>query len=411
MSQRKHFDVVIVGGGMVGLCLALAIKDFLRVAIIESRALTQNNNEQQHDLRALSLAHSTQQILAALDIWPEIKHAAIPLREIHISERGRFGVTRLKSEEYHYEQFGAVVPAQLLGNVLLEKARQSPQIEFIAPAIIDSIVADSAQAYLTGKELDLSCEIAVIASGANSPIAKNAGFVYHTENKGQQALVTTVQVSKPQAFVAYERFIKQGIIALLPLAESYYGLVWAAPEADVQALQNRSEINFLAALQTTFGYRVGRFEKLITLRQNYPLQTIVAQKEISDRAILLGNAAHTLHPAAAQGLNLALRRAAVLAEELVRARSLQQDLANPEVLGRYIERTQQDTKQVMRFTDGLVKLFSHDNDLLGKLRGLGLFLFDRATPLKRTFTQQAMGLSNSASCLTHGQSLSEEMFV
>jgi len=290
-----------------------------------------------------------------------------------------------------------------------------PEIELIAPAKIEKLMYDEARAYLVGKSAEndftISSELVIIANGANSELAQKAGVQYQTQEVTQHALVSTIEVSQATPGVAYERFVNQDILALLPLPDNKYGVVWTAKNAEIDHLKSLPEKDFLKRLQDTFGYRVGRFKQIVSARQAYPLQSVIAQNEVKSRAIVLGNAAHTLHPAAGQGLNLALRRTAVLAEELVKARLNSYDLANPETLGRYIERTQSDVKNVAQFTSSLVSLFSHDAKLLSHLRGLGLFLFDRAIPLKTHFVEQAMGVANSHSLLSNGQALTHEILA
>lgn len=402
-KQRMH----IVGGGMVGLCLALALKDVLDIKILEMRAW-EKDNEKDKDIRALALSYSSIQILKSLQVWSSLESFSTPLKEIHVSEQSRFGVTRLSAKEAGYEQLGAIVPAHVLGQALMQ-AVMDAGINLIAPANIEKVdvTQDKAEIYVnnTLEETDLL----VIANGANSALASQLGIGYEIDDRHASALVSVVEVSCENKNVAYERFVEGGIIALLPLSENRYGVVWTTDAQKNLRLMHLDDHTFLEALQKSFGYRVGRFKKMHAKRVAYPLNTILAQKEVMGRAVVLGNAAHTIHPAAGQGLNLALRRMAVFAEEIAKAALAGESISHPEVLGRYLERTYSDKNNVISFTKGLVTFFSHEEKLLASIRSLGLFCLDRAKPIKQMFVKNAMGIVPDSALMTQGVAIKEAL--
>jgi 2-octaprenyl-6-methoxyphenol hydroxylase len=250
----------------------------------------------------------------------------------------------------------------------------------------------------------LSTKLLVVADGARSPIREQLGIRTTQHDYEQTAIITNVSTEYLPNQIAYERFTAQGPIALLPITDNRYSLVWTQPNAEVPTVMSGSDEEFLAQLQEAFGYRQGRFTK-VGKRAAYPLVLVKTTSEIAERTLILGNASHAIHPVAGQGLNLSLRDVAVLADLLAEAVAQGDDVGASTLLMKYSDARQQDYRQTITYTDSLVRLFSNDHGLLGHLRAGGLSVMDRVPPLRRWVTKQSMGINQRKARLARGAEL------
>ncbi len=406
--MADEFDVLIVGAGPVGASLGCALGDSgLRVGILEATSWG-GVAQPSYDDRPLALSLGTRRILGSLGLWSGIADDATPIRHIHISERSRFGVTRIGAEEQGVDALGYVLSARALGAVLRERLEALSSIPRICPARATHISREddalTVQYTLGDRQESCRTKLLVAADGGQSSVRELLGIGVRKRPYGQMALAANVTPSRRHANIAYERFSPTGPLALLPMANNHCGLVWTMGEEQAKACAKLSEHEFLQRLGEQFGSRLGEFRQ-VGKRAVYPLALLRAERQICERAAILGNAAHTLHPVAGQGFNLGLRDVAALAEILVDGLANGEDPGSAALLEEYARWRQQDQRQTSAFTDGLIRIFCNDLPLLSPLRGLALLGMDLAGPLKARLARQAMGLAGRLPRLSRGLAL------
>jgi 2-octaprenyl-6-methoxyphenol hydroxylase len=406
-EKRGDYDVVIVGGGLVGASLALALgRGGVRVAIVEAHAVDAEA-QPSFDDRALALAWGSRLIFDALGLWEEIAPEAEPIRRIHVSDRGHFGATRMAAEEEGVEALGYVVVARAIGQALMRRIETQEAVDYLAPASFEALQTQAQGVTLharTGTDrLALSARLLVAADGARSPVREALGIAERVRDYGQTAVTTNVQTSAPRPGLAFERFAASGPVAMLPMREGRYGVVWTVDLDRQDEVMALDDAGFAEALQAHFGYRLGRIER-VGRRSAYPLVQVLAEEQVRPRAVVIGNAAHALHPVAGQGFNLSLRDVAALAELIIEAVDHDDDPGAEPMLERYLERRRGDHRAVTIFGDLLVGLFSNRVPGLAQLRGLGLVGLDLIDPLRHALARRAMGLGRPAMRLARGLS-------
>lgn len=395
--MAHDYDVIIVGGGLVGASFACALADTpLRIAVIEAVPYTAPA-QPSFDDRSVALAYASRIILTALRVWPRIAPDDLsPINAIHISDRGRPGSTHLHARDADTEALGYVVPARVLGAALIAQMRTARNVETLSPANltalrveIDAAVATIASG--TGTR-EIRARLVIAADGARSQVRSLLGIEAKTLDYGQTAIVTNALPGLPHKGVAFERFTPSGPLAVLPHTQGRCAIVWSVAPTRAQALLALDDAAFLQALQTEFGSRLGRFSTL-GARQSYPLSLTQVAQTVHARVALIGNAAHTLHPVAGQGFNLGLRDVVTLAE-LVRDAALNGiDIGHADLLVRYRAWRARDTRAMTAFTDGLVRLFSNDRLPLVAARNAALLAIDLVPPAKRALLRRTMGLA------------------
>ena len=398
----KEVDIAIVGGGMVGASFALALRATkLRVLLIESippDSLAQPS----FDERTTALGNGSRQIFESLGVWQAMAAEASPIRSIHVSDAGRFGVARLDAGEQGVPAFGYVVPNRTIGRVLWKALREAPNLTLAVPAQVRAATLRDESVLLdvtteAGTEF-IQASVAVAADGAGSVLRASAGIDATIEDYEQVAIVVNAATERPNTGEAFERFTPSGPLAVLPTAGGGYTVVWAVRPQRAAELMALDETKFAAELMSAFGWRAGRWTR-IGKRNTYPLTLSRAAETVAGRVVLIGNAAQALHPVAGQGFNLGLRDAATLAEMLASA-AASPDFA--ELLGRFAAWRAEDRQGVTRFTDGLVKLFGSDLPGLGLVRNFGLLLFDLSPAAKRALSRVSWGFAGRMPRLARG---------
>ena len=398
----KQWDVVIVGGGMVGASFALALRTTkLRTLLIEGVS-PESAAQPSFDERTTALGNGSRQIFESLGVWQAMAPEASPIRSIHVSDAGRFGVARLVASEQGVPAFGYVVPNRTIGRVLWQALRDSPNVTLAVPAQVNAAsLRDEAvelEVIANGSTESIRASVAVAADGAGSVLRASAGIEADIEDYEQVAIVVNATTDKPNTGDAYERFTPSGPLAVLPTAGGGYTVVWAVRPERAKALTALDDEAFAAELLAAFGWRVGRWTR-VGRRNTYPLALSRAAETVAGRVVLIGNAAQALHPVAGQGFNLGLRDAATLAEMLAGAAAAP-DFA--ELLARFAEWRAEDRKGVTRFTDGLVKLFGSDLPGAGLVRNFGLLLFDMSPAAKRALSRVSWGFAGRMPRLARG---------
>ncbi|MBL4606463.1 MAG: 2-octaprenyl-6-methoxyphenyl hydroxylase [Pseudomonadales bacterium] len=401
----KKYDVLIVGGGMVGasLACALAAKTSLSIGVIEAKKLPQKTKAgdlSQHfnpsyDERSTALSLGSCRYLDTIGLWQSLQQHVEKIHHIHVSEQGKFGVTRLEKEEEGVEFLGAVVENAWLGVVLGAAMAAHSSISLHSPALLESLHPGDEGYHVcieeNGQSEKIQCGLLVVADGANSTCCKMLSIAQTQEDYDQTALVTNLTPKNPHQNIAYERFTRTGPMALLPLRDERLALVLTLPTEELEHYQAMSDSEFMHAVDQAIGGRCGGFSK-VGKRVSYPLRLIRAEQQIIPGCVVIGNAAHSLHPIAGQGFNLSLRDVAILTEEIMDATDKKTALGNFSVLQRYIERRDLDQRATIQFSDKLQKLFTANVPGLGIARSAGLTVFDSWPTGKRALARQAMGL-------------------
>lgn len=391
-------QISIVGGGMVGASLALALQPHAarcgwRINLIEAQPPADGHAQPSFDARSTALSHGSRLLFEQLGIWHELAGRVEPIRQIHVSDRGHPGVTRLSAEKERVPALGYVVENAVLGQVLLA-ALDPAVVRWQAPArVVRAEPARSGwlmQVEEHGQVHEQATDLLVVADGGRSGLLEQLGIHRQVRPYGQTAIIANITSSQGHDGVAYERFTRSGPLALLPMSGGRSALVWTQPEAQADEVMACSDAAFLEALQDAFGFRMGALKR-VGQRHAYPLSLIEAEEQVRSGLVVLGNAAHSLHPIAGQGFNLSLRDAVALADTLIGADANQSpgDLA---LLNRYFSNQRQDQQQTIAFSDWLTRLFSNRRPVLAAGRNLGLLGMDIVAPLKSVFARQAMGL-------------------
>ncbi|MBR9827895.1 MAG: 2-octaprenyl-6-methoxyphenyl hydroxylase [Oceanospirillales bacterium] len=412
----QQYDLIIIGGGMVGASLAAALLPVARelelnMALIEAQPLPAAGEPvytPSYDARSTALAQGVRTLYQRMGLWSALEAHLTPIAQIHVSDRGRFGCTRLHAQEEGVPALGYVVENHWLGQVLIShlQAHAGDRLTLISSAEVQALTptatGNEIRLHTATGEQHLRAELVVMADGGRSTLRERLGIHYREQAYGQHALVANVSLDRAHANIAYERFTEAGPLALLPGetldGQTRCGLVWTlADDAldDVLALDDRA---FLARLQTAFGYRAGRFTA-VGERHHYPLKLTLADEQVRTGLVVLGNAAHALHPIAGQGYNLALRGVVALADVIIARRRAGLPLGALDGLQAFVEQRRQDQQRTIAFSDRTLKLFTSDNPLLRLGRGLGLQLLDSCPAGKTLFARAAMGLDQPAARL------------
>lgn len=393
---KPQYDVLIAGGGMVGASAAIALAGLgLDIAVIEAvpvRAAEQPS----YDDRATAFSLGSRRILEQMDLWPALAGQATPIRHIHVSERGRFGISRLHAADEGVDALGYIIPNRVFGTAIGERLGQLANVSLLCPARVERVEATPAavEATLTVNDRAAAtrAKLIVIADGARSPLRAQFGIGATEHDYGQSAIIANVTPSEHHGYWAYERFTPQGPVAMLPMSEGRVGAVWTVAAEAAETAVNLDDATFLHSLQELFGYRLGRFLRA-GRRQAYPLKLVHATAQVAPRAALVGNAAHSLHPVAGQGFNLSLRDVATLAEVVGAALARGEDAGSQTALEAYAARRRRDQRLTVGITDGLARLFRPRFAPLALARNVGLIGFDALPWPKRLFARQTMGLT------------------
>lgn len=399
-------DIVIAGGGMIGSSLALALAPLgLRITVVEAIA-PGAAAQPSFDDRSTALSRSTQRMFEAMGLWPQIVAASTPIRHIHVSDKGRFGFSHIDADEQNVEALGYVVINRVLGDVLRDAVANTGNVDVRCPARITGVDVDANRAQARIEELDgkhdtLSAKLLVAADGANSTVREMLGITADQSHYDQYAVIGNLLPEKSIRNVAYERFTDAGPLALLPIADNRAAFIWTVSGADAVRVMALDDTAFRDELQAQFGYRLGQLSK-IGKRAAYPLVLSKAVRLTSTRSVVVGNAAHGLHPVAAQGFNLGLRDVASLCDCIADQLADAGDIGAATMLDAYAEWRASDQKKLVRFTDGLVRLFGSRKPPIRVLRNLGMLGFDFIPGVRAEFARQTMGLAGRLPRLSRG---------
>lgn len=401
VSVKKSYPVVIVGGGMAGASLALALaRQGIECAVFEAFA-PNTQSQPSFDDRTVALSAASLNILRHLDV--PVQQVSEPIDNIHVSDEGHFGFARLNAEDIGVERLGAVVENWQLGNALHRKIEAVAGIDYVTPATVTYLEQDAQQVKLrielAESTTEVCAQLVVLADGARSPLRHMLHIDSDIRDFETSALVCNLTTQLPHDNCAYERFTADGPLALLPLTQKRLALVWSKPREQVEDYLAMSDEQFAQALQETFGARLGRITK-VGQRKSFPLIQQKAQTLFRGRCVLIGNAAQSLHPIAGQGFNLGLRDVAVLSQHLSQA----SDYGAYETLSAYQTERESDREQTLCVTESLARLFSNNWAPLSLTRNILLKALDTMPVAKGLFAEQAMGFNfNNSELAAHDE--------
>lgn len=382
--------VLIVGGGLVGASLAIALDAAGIAATLVETAAPRADAQPSYDERNLALARATVNGLEAIGVWRHAVARATPIRHIHVSRAGEFGSARIDADSQGVNALGWTLPARELGAALLRRLDECSRLTRLAPATLSALQPLAggwrAQVQTADGEHSLDTPLLVGADGTQSFVRAQLGIAVEQHDYRQTLFVCTVTPERDHANRAYERFADDGPVALLPLAERRCGLVLTVPADEADAVAALDDAGFLELAQRRFGWRLGRLSRP-GKRHPYPIHRVAAAQLTAPRAVLVGNAAQTVHPIGAQGFNLGLRDALTLAELVAAA----PDPGAAGLLERYAARRAPDREGTMAMSHGLVRLACLSQPLLAPLRSLALLACDRLPPLQRVLARRGMG--------------------
>jgi 2-octaprenyl-6-methoxyphenol hydroxylase len=402
----QEFDVAIVGGGMVGASCALALAGSGRSVVLIEGIAPDSAAQPSFDERTTALGNASRRIFEGLGIWEHLAPHAAAIRAIHVSEAGRLGFARLNAAAQGIDAFGYVVANRVIGAALWKalgnasgvsaRVPARPQRVVIAPEAVTLVIVDAA-----GARAELQARVVVAADGAHSIVRAAARIDASVEDYGQVALVVNVQADRPHDGTAFERFASAGPLAVLPLNDGSFTVVWTVAPEHAARLLGLGDAAFLSELQACFGWRAGCFVRA-GRRASYALNLTRAAASVALRTALIGNAAQALHPVAGQGFNLGLRDAAMLAELIAADDG---DPGAAALLQQFAAWRASDRSGVIRFTDGLIKIFGDTRGSVAVLRSLGLLLFDLAPPAKSALARVSAGFGGPSPRLARGLAL------
>ena len=409
-------NVIIAGGGHVGLSFALLLAaQGIASTIVERnkypKLSPKEDAKRTHylDSRNTALSRRTVQIYQEINLWDQLQSQACRIDSVQVSEQGSFGYAQLNKEEEKVESFGQVMENAWLGRKLLLAVQQSPLIDLIDGANVTDVEQSATSVTLTydtdtKQQQTLSADLLVACDGRDSTVRNLLGIGTKDYDYGQTAIVGVVQTDKPHEHVAIERFSPAGPLAVLPLTDAEgdgnnpvqagyrRSVVWVCKSGEEQQYLDDDAL-FMATLQKAFGQRAGTFVEA-GRRGAYPLTRVLANKQVEGRVVIMGNAAHTLHPVAGQGFNLCMRDAHVLAKMLGNQVLRGEDIGESSMLKAYERARQKDQKRVIRFCDAVVHGFTHPNPAVKLARNVALIAFDKLPNVKPLVANYAMGLKS-----------------
>ena len=397
--MSKHYDIIIVGAGMVGATLACGLAEEaeqLKIAIIDANEPKFDWDKNSYDMRVSAITRASQTLLKNVGAWDKIVEQRIsPYQDMFVWDAGANGELHFDSADMGEADLGHIIENRVIVKALHQRIKEFPQIELLCPAKLEKIEFNQDSSVLTLEDkTELTASLVVAADGSRSWVRQQADIAVKGWDFDQAALVTTVKTEKHHQDTAWQRFLTTGPLAFLPLTDGYSSIVWSTSPAEAQRLTILDEKEFLIELEQAFDSKLGKIES-VAARAVFPLRLFETLNYVKPRLALVGDAAHTIHPLAGQGVNLGLADVASLMNVIIEALNDKKDIGDLKVLRRYERWRRADNRSMLVAMDGLKRLFGSELSAVKDLRSLGLNLTNNITLLKNLIMQQAMGLPDS----------------
>ena len=392
-------EVVIAGGGMVGMGCALALAQAgIESVLLESQSIDSDQvskDVDDFDDRTLVVNPASELFWQNLGVWPELAGKLTPINKVHVSNQGHFGTVSFDAAQQKVSHLGQVVAAKDLAAILWQMINDNPKITVLSPAKLQSFEqldgGIKVEVESDNQTQQIHAQLLIAADGARSGIREQLALPTTIKSYQRKALVCNVTLANSHNNTAYERLTKTGPLALLPFKSGRYGLVWSVTDQQADELLELPDDDLKAEIELAMGPRLGRISTLGN-RSHYPLYQVKVAQQITPHVVLIGNAAHSVSPVSAQGLNLAVRGIKRLVDVLSEAKQSGQSLADYALLQQYQESSEADQESTMNYTDDLMRWFQIDTPIVNGLRSAGLLLIDSVPGLKRHLFLRAGGL-------------------
>ena len=410
VSTPQQFDIAIVGAGAVGGSLAYALAQTgFTVALIEKTAVSAGQ-QPAFDERHLGFSRSTQIALQGLGLWSAMAKSAVAISRIHVSSKGRFGSVMMDASDEGFETLGYVLPAREIGRAIHQAIADEENIQVFALATLLAATSNEEKATLqldyNGQHIDIEANLLIGADGAESQVREQFGIATTRWEYDQSAVIANLDVRALDTSMAYERFIDGGILALLPRNDDGYAVVCSVADAEADRLMAMDDETFKRYIADCMGAHLNEIQA-VGQRYRFPLALVRAKESVRHRLVLIGSAAHYIHPVAAQGFNLSMRDVAALVETLVMARQSGKQVGDLEVLQGYAKWRQQDERVMVAFTDSMVRLFTNPLLPIVFLRQKGLLALRYIPPIRNLFTRAVTGRMGKQPALMRGVGLNQ----
>jgi len=402
LNISDYKNIVIVGGGMVGMATALALSRYkLNITLIETIPVI-GESHPSYDDRTLVVNRASIRFWTNLRIWQNICDDITPIKKVHVSNKGYFGSVVFDASEYGLEALAYIVEAKVLGINLKQEIEKIDNINIKCPAQVVKIKHKKDDVEVSYKQDDIvhsiKCHLLLAADGAQSEIRSSLELETKIKPYNRKAIICNITPENKHNNCAYERLTNTGPTAILPFVNNRCGFVWTVPENIANEILNLTDEEFLKEAQNQFGYRLGKFIK-VGKRSSYPLYLVTVPKQVKSRTILLGNAAHSMSPVSAQGLNLAIRDIANLTDIIAETLEKGQDIGSDDVLSSYQNTVNDDQNQTIKYTDDLMSWFKINNPIVNSFRSLGLLTLNQLSHLKLELFTRASGFRGKTATL------------
>lgn len=401
--MTRAYDIIIVGGGMVGATLACGFAEeaessgavALKIALIDSNEPQLSWDADSYDMRVSAITRASQRLFKEIGVWESICEQRIsPYREMFVWDGGN----NRDSAELHFDSadmgetdLGHIIENRVIVNALHQRLKDFSQVDLYCPAQVEQIVFQAETTNIILKDQStLSAKLLVGADGARSLVRQKADIAVKGWDFDQAALVTTVKTEKYHQDTAWQRFLTTGPLAFLPLTEGYSSIVWSTSPEEAKRLSQISTDEFAAEIEVAFESKLGKITSVAD-RAVFPLRLFETLHYVKPRLALVGDAAHTIHPLAGQGVNLGLSDVATLIDVITEALQEKKDIGELKVLRRYERWRRAENRTMIIAMDGLKRLFGSELSVVKELRGLGIKMTNKITPIKNLIMQQAMG--------------------
>ncbi|MCX7553776.1 FAD-dependent monooxygenase [Marinicella sp. S1101] len=387
-------QVAIVGGGMVGMALALTLAQNNIESVLLEASVEDDLEQESFDDRTLVINPASKQFWHSIGLWSDIAKHTTEINHVHVSNQGQFGVVHFDKDELKVPQLGHVIAAKKLAQILHAAVKQNKLIKHHQPAKLESFQQNESHVRMkvatAGQSLQVDASLMVAADGVKSAIRTELNLATVVKSYQRQAIICNITTDERHHNRAYERLTTEGPMALLPF-KNRFGFVWSVQEEKAASLLAADDHEFLALAQQRFGFRAGAMLK-VGRRSAYPLFQIKVPTQYAQRVVLMGNAAHAVSPVSAQGLNLAVRGIDRLSQLLAEQNNNNNDLGSTQVLRKYQDLSNTDQDRTMNYTDDLMSWFKIDEPTVNAIRSLGLVAINANLALKKMLYQTAGGL-------------------